>query len=417
MPASLFGFQFDWANMRSLSRGDSAKRLLYVCPDFGGVSETFVEDLIRGLVPYGWEVLVCCQKNHLLGRQQCDFEVREVPFMVERSFLRRVFNGLMKMLSGNFGTAGVWETRCENANNRLSVVVSEFQPAVAYVEFGGTGVLAVEAMSAANVPFVVHFHGNDISGMLSDGDYRLRLREVFSRAARLIAASNHMRRLIVLEGAVEQKCCVVKLDVNVECCEPVSWDVRRRESPSIVFLGRLTPKKHPVALIEAFAIVRRSVPRAVLTIIGDGPEKDRVESRIRLHGLSDSVRMLGAMPRGKALLEVAKHWVYAQHSVTAPSGDQEGFALSLAEAALLELPVVSTNHNGIPEHVIHGLTGLLCKEFDYETMAAYLVRLLSNPDECKLMGEAGRLNVATNFPRGQRPKAISELLEQIGKAV
>lgn len=79
--------------------------------------------------------------------------------------------------------------------------------------------------------------------------------------------------------------------------------------------------------------------------------------------------------------------------MTARSGDQEGFGISLAEAAALELPVVSTLHNGIPEQVINGETGFLVREHDYEAMAERLVHLLGTPDKAEKMGMAGSENI------------------------
>ena len=107
-----------------------------------------------------------------------------------------------------------------------------------------------------------------------------------------------------------------------------------------------------------------------------------------------------------------KHWIYAQHSVTAISGDKEGYAISPAEAAAHELPVVSTIHNGIPEHVIDGETGFLVPEFDYESMAERIIQLIQNPMLAKKMGRAGRNNIlALNNPQ-KRIDKIYNLLEK-----
>ncbi|MCH8328093.1 MAG: glycosyltransferase family 4 protein [Candidatus Marinimicrobia bacterium] len=146
------------------------------------------------------------------------------------------------------------------------------------------------------------------------------------------------------------------------------WQERLQAYPSVVFLGRLTGKKNPIALIHAFALVRASVPKAKLTIIGDGPLREKLVKRIEVLGLQSAVTILGVLDQEAAWNEMRHHWIYAQHSVSSISGDQEGFALSLAEAAAHELPVVSTWHNGIPENVIHGETGYLVREFDYEEM-------------------------------------------------
>jgi glycosyltransferase involved in cell wall biosynthesis len=199
----------------------------------------------------------------------------------------------------------------------------------------------------------------------------------------------------------------------LEEVEPLPWHKREKKGPSIAFLGRLTPKKHPVALIEAFRLVNDEIPSATLTLIGDGPERERVEQRIERHGLGDCVTMHGALPHEEALSIVRTHWVYAQHSVTTLDGDQEGFGISLAEAALLQLPVVSTLHDGIPEQVVDSETGFLVREHDYETMAERLVELLDAPDCVEKMGVAGCENIKALCSGQRRTDVIKNILHRI----
>lgn len=119
------------------------------------------------------------------------------------------------------------------------------------------------------------------------------------------------------------------------------------------------------------------------------------------------------MERAEALKEVQPHWVFVQHSVTAKSGDQEGFALSPAEAALMETPVVSTWCNGIPEHVIDGETGFLVNEFDYETMAERMLELARDEGLRAQMGAAGKGNVQDLCNPVMRLDALSALIRAL----
>jgi glycosyltransferase involved in cell wall biosynthesis len=228
-----------------------------------------------------------------------------------------------------------------------------------------------------------------------------------------VVASHHVRRLLVLEGAPPEKINVVRLGVDLEGIQPLTWDEREEKGPSIVFLGRMTPKKHPVALVESFRLVKEKVPAATLTLIGDGPETPRVRERVQQHELGNSVVLHGALPRKEALSIVREHWVYAQHSVTARGGDQEGFGISLAEAAALQLPVVSTLHNGIPEQVVDGETGFLVREHDYEKMAGRLVKLLDTPDCAEKMGVAASDNIEAMCSRKRRTDFIKNVLLQV----
>jgi colanic acid/amylovoran biosynthesis glycosyltransferase len=222
-----------------------------------------------------------------------------------------------------------------------------------------------------------------------------------------------LKRLLILEGCPKTKIVKVPLGVDVNKWLPMNWADRLKGAPSIVFLGRFAAKKNPVALLEAFAIALAQVPNAKLTMIGDGEEMSRVKARVSSLGIEGSVDILGAMPQEQALEAVRRHWIYAQHSVTPTSGDQETFGLSLAEAQAMELGVVSTYHNGIPENVIEGETGLLCREYDYETMGAHMVSLLKDKEELRRMGVAGRKHVLNSFQPEVRKKAIISILERL----
>ena len=124
------------------------------------------------------------------------------------------------------------------------------------------------------------------------------------------------------------------------------------------------------------------------------------------------VHILGAMTRDQALPIIASHWVFCQHSVTSLQGDQEGFANSPAEAALLGLPVVSTWHNGIPEHVIHELTGFLVREFDFEEMANRMMQLIESEDLRVEMGRKGKESIIELCDPSVRVGAVRQLLTE-----
>jgi len=383
-------------------------KVAYLVGDFGLISETFIIDLVTGLSQTEKVFVVA----NSLSSQVVDgqYSVEEVRFLSLTSW----FDRLQYRLNCLYGQSSVvrnYQIRLNHACRSLMPVLQRYQPDVAYIDYGTVAVMARAALKSLNIPFVVHFHGADITSALNDGTYREALTDLFEDASALVVASHHIKRLLILEGAPAEKIHVVRLSINLENLTPLTWDERKQYPPSVVFLGRLTPKKHPIALLEALALVKQHVSNAQLSIIGDGSEMPRVKQRIERLGLQDSVKLYGALPRNEALAIVNRHWVFAQHSVTAPSGDQEGFGISLAEAAVLGLPVVSTLHNGIPEQVIHGETGLLVREFDYEAMAASLISLLSNPALAIQMGLRGADRIQQLCQMSDRIQSIQKILQ------
>lgn len=383
-------------------------RIAYIVSDFGLVSETFISDLAYGLAKSASVTILCNNYCDQTNNPSCD--VKEVSFLSLSSILERTLYRLSSFC-GQSGANSNYQIRLKHAQRALMEALRFYQPDVVYIDYGTVAAMAYRALIQLNIPFVVHFHGADITSALANHLYRQELAQVFARVNVMIVASNHIRRLLILEGAPPSKIQVVRLGINLDGLTPLSWGERRSLTPSIVFLGRFTPKKHPIALLEAFALVKQQVPNALLSMIGDGPELPRVQERIVRLGLKDSVRLYGALPRSKALSIVNRHWVFAQHSVTALSGDQEGFGVSLAEAAALRLPVVSTLHNGIPEQVIHRETGFLVREFDYEAMADHLSKLLLHPDLATKMGECGSERIQKLCRNCNRIQIIEETLK------
>jgi glycosyltransferase involved in cell wall biosynthesis len=385
-------------------------KIAYLTANFGLISETFIKDLALGITAQNQTVKIICNQNFSLNSDRLDIE--EINFLGLDSIFSKVFFRINN-LCGNPRKINNYKIKIEQANKSLLPGLKKYQPDVAYIDFGTVAALVCSTLESLSIPFVVHFHGADITSSLNDLAYREKLQQVFNSASAIIVASKHIRRLLVLEGASPDKIHLVRLGINLEGLTPISWKERKLLPPSVVFLGRLTPKKHPVALIEAFALVKQQVANAHLSIIGDGTEMPRVQQRIEKLKLKDSVKLYGALPRDKALPIVNQHWVFAQHSVTANTGDQEGFGISLAEAAALELPIVSTLHNGIPEQVIDGKTGLLVKEFDYESMAECIIKLLTNPDLAEQMGYVGNKHITKLCQTQERNNKVYKILTSV----
>ena len=215
---------------------------------------------------------------------------------------------------------------------------------------------------------------------------------------------------MLLAGCEPSKVHVVHCEPDLEGLTALPIE-QRTKSPSVVALGRLTSKKNPLALLRAFAQVHAQLPAARLTLIGTGPLADQVLQLIHELNLESAVELTGALPRKEALALVRQHWLFAQHSVTAPNGDQEGFPVAIIEACALSMPVVSTRHSGISEQVIDGDTGFLIAEHDYEAMGEKMLELLQGSAKCAAMGERARENIRQLCPQGHRVKAIMRLLK------
>lgn len=284
-------------------------------------------------------------------------------------------------------------------------------PGILYIQFASTAALIANSVLASGMDFVIQIHGVDISAMLKIEEYKNRfLKLANNRCCKgVVGNSHHLKRLAILAGVESRKCIVLRNALDVD---NIKRDASKpkTERPSFVHLGRLTGKKHPIASFEAFRIVHSVIPESTMTFIGDGPLRGELESRIGASGLCDSVRVLGALNHRSALDIIQRHWVFVQHSVTSMLGDQEGFPNSGAEAALLELPIVATYHNGFPEQVIDGKTGYLVPEFNYELMAERMIELAQRSDLREQFGIEGRKHILSMCHPQERLRQMRRII-------
>ena len=281
---------------------------------------------------------------------------------------------------------------------------------VGYVEYATAGVLLMDYFCEKKIPFIIHVHGFDVTCSLNDKTYTKQLNILFEKVKYIITPSNHVKRVLVTLGCESDKIIVIYPITSLPVVKNNLWEERLNNQQMVTFLGRLTPKKNPLALLHAFQIVSKNCPDAKFTIIGDGPLKNDVISRIKKLNLEDKVILTGAINRIEAFEYLKKTWVYAQHSVTSTSGDQEGFPVSLVEAAAHSLPLVSTIHSGITENVIHNETGYLVQEYDYESMAERIIYLLKNPEIAQKIGENGRTHILNLCATNNRTEKIKDLM-------
>jgi len=383
-------------------------KLGYFTQTLFGVSETFIYDLVLALNNDKNIDFTYVSKHE--KSLQTEFNINNITVNFSHQFISwqiRLFK--LSELLGRNGYRDRMNLKKWLALKELNKKVAE-KFDVAFIEFADTAILLMDYLEQQRTPFIVHVHGHDITSSLNDKAYKHELIKLFEKATFFIVASEYMKRRLVLLGCDENKIKLIRYGVESNNIEPMCWSERVKSPPSIIFLGRLTDKKQPIALLHAFKLVKQEITDATLSIIGDGHLKGDVIKTINYLDLSESVNLYGALTREQSFPILNKNWIYAQHSVTPINGDTEGFAISLAEAALHELPVVSTIHNGITENVIDGKTGFLVPEFNYEAMADKLIYLIKNPIVAEEMGKAGKEHILNLCNPSKRTEAIKSLI-------
>ncbi|MFB9520735.1 glycosyltransferase family 4 protein [Streptomyces cremeus] len=161
--------------------------------------------------------------------------------------------------------------------------------------------------------------------------------------------------------------------------------------PVVVCVSRLVPRKGQDTLIEAMPRVLRSVPDAVLLVVGGGPYEKDLRELARRTGVADSVRFTGAVPWAELPAHYGAGDVFAMPCRTRRGGlDVEGLGIVYLEASATGLPVVAGDSGGAPDAVLDGETGWVVRGGEPAEAAERVVTLLQDADLRRRMGERGR---------------------------
>lgn len=178
---------------------------------------------------------------------------------------------------------------------------------------------------------------------------------------------------------------------------PNAVDPRRFPAPpiapvgrplTVAFVGTLKPWHGLETLVDAFALLRRTVPGARLLVVGDGPGREDLEARVERARLGGAVELTGAV----APAAVGPLLRGADVSVVPypPTAERYFSPLKAFEGMAAGLPVVGSRIGQLPEVVREGETGLLVAPGDVPALAAALAGLAADPEGRRRMGAAAR---------------------------
>lgn len=312
-----------------------------------------------------------------------------------------------------------YEAHAPILRRRIARILKMLRPDVVHAQFGSDAVLIAPVTNSLNIPLVTTFHGADISVLPKSARWQSHYEILFQLGDHFIGVSNYICRKIIQTGADPAKVSMIHNGIRLErfqYSDPVSHFNGR--NIRCIHVGRLTHKKDPLSLLEAFNLARNAIGNNLeltLTIAGDGPLRQAVEEKIRALHIQNCVDVLGAIPHSRVSELLCNSHIYTQHCATGPDGDEEGMGVSFAEASAIGLPIVSTVHNGIPDVVLDGVTGFLVPEKDVIGMAARIGELCKTPSLWRNFGSAGRKHVEMHFDLVKQVRMATSLLSKVAK--
>jgi glycosyltransferase involved in cell wall biosynthesis len=278
------------------------------------------------------------------------------------------------------------------AVRELRALARRVAPDVVQINSSKAGVLARIALAGLGTPTVFTAHGWAFSGRggAAGTAYTLAERAVAPLGDAIVCVSQHDLQLARDRNfAPRRGLHVIHNGVDA----PVALPPRRAAGERLVLgcTARLAPPKDLITLLGALA--EPGCERWELRVFGEGPDRERIETRRNELGLADRATLLGS--RDDVAAQLADCDAFALIS------DWEGLPYSILEAMAAGLPVLASNVGGIPDLVVPGRTGELVPPRNPTAAAQILATWATNPGLLPTLGQAAQNRARTSFSRTQ----------------
>ncbi|HEX2962736.1 MAG TPA: glycosyltransferase, partial [Ignavibacteriales bacterium] len=243
--------------------------------------------------------------------------------------------------------------------------LKEFGVCGLHAHFGHNGTFLLPLKMKLGLPMLTSFHGADVSSRpKEDSVYRKNLQELFKQGELFTVVSEAMAQRVIRLGCPPEKIRVLHCGIDLKRISYRPPANVPYQQATILSVGRLVEKKGMADLLEAMARVKALRPKLScrLLIVGEGPLERPLKQLSNKLGLAQEVSFLGVMSRTEIIRLLAEAQLFVLASRQASNGDAEGIPVALMEALAGGLPVITSNHEGIPELVRNRQNGLVVPE-------------------------------------------------------
>ncbi|ABN56626.1 MULTISPECIES: glycosyltransferase family 4 protein [Methanoculleus] len=243
----------------------------------------------------------------------------------------------------------------------------KINPGIVHAQGLGSGMPALLSNRLMKNPYVIYGRGSDV--YLPDWFNKLTAKGILKNASAVIALTEHMKDS--MQAIYSRDVVVVPNGIDLN--ENAEREAERGDpGKRVLFVGRLHPVKGVRHLLQAMSIVHQDLPEAKLILVGDGDEREHLETLTDSLGIRECVEFVGKVPH-----ERVQDYMNQVEAFVLPSLS-EGFPVTILEAMACGLPVVATRVGGIPDIIEDGTNGYLVDAMNQERMAEALLKVLRN---------------------------------------
>lgn len=333
---------------------DSKKIIFLFTPGPIGGAEKIVANGIRALIEEGVDVSLWVIKEE------------RVPHVTE-AFVQLLNE--ISVVTRQFSSYKIFD-RTLLAN--LKLALSEVKPDIIHAH-GFKAAFYGKLSAPASTALIITHHGKS-AHTLKVRLYEFIEDQIMKSSSAVIAVSQDMKRTLTKVGIKESNITVVENFLTTEIIKKQPTD---ESTLKILFVGRLSPEKGCSILVEAIKKLEKE--KIVLTILGDGIERENLEIKVKELNLDQIIHFAG-------FKQNVNEYMASSDAIVMPSY-REGQPLTLIEACCMGLPVVASNVGGIPDLIIENENGYLFAAGDPFQLAQTLKKLLANIGTLKSKAE------------------------------
>lgn len=406
-------------------------RIAFLVGQFPTLSETFVLNQITGLIERGHEVDIYAQKQGDIAKIHPDVAKYDLlsrtyhqPKMPKNHILRLVKGGQLlftywhKNPLALLRSLNIFKYGKQAASLKLlyaAIPMLRQQPYdIVHCHFGSIGLkgMWLQDIGVLQGKLLVVFHAIDITWDIQRLGERIYDR-LFEKGDLFLPISKLWQHRLIELGCDESKIIVHRMGID---CSKFSFTPRKLPDDGrvrILTIARLVEKKGVEYGIRAIAKLCQIKPEIEYNIVGNGPLQKNLQQLIEKLNVKDNVRLIGWKQHEEIVEILDRTSILLAPSITSEEGDREGIPVSIMEAMAMGLPIVSTQHSGIPELVEDGISGFLVPEKDVEALAEKLTYLIEHPHLWPQMGQAGRAYVEEHYDINKLNNKLVEIYQKL----
>lgn len=236
---------------------------------------------------------------------------------------------------------------------------------------------------------------------------------LYAQGDRFLPVSDSLRRELLDAGCSDAKIHVLRSGINLN---DFPFTLRTPDAQGDIVLlsiGRLVENKGLEYGIRAVAKLVPRYPGIRYRIVGDGPLMDSLQSLVKTLGLEQHVVLTGWQLHEQVRRELQQASILVTPSFTADDAAKEGIPNVLKEAMAMGVPVIGSDHSGIPELITDGENGFLVPEKDADAIAAKIDHLLVHPEIWEDLERAARAHIEAHYDI----EKLNDELEQVYRSV